>query len=418
MAVCNLFKSITKDTGTFFTFSQYTEDLTKMATQNGLYKVTPSKFIALNIDYSKFNNETFPNVLQNDFENGCAYLREKDGSEWNPKISSNIFWNMMYEKGLISSTGTDVQKDTSIEYINEVKYVGEINLQSYDEHAGMGYSEIYCYIPNEAKRTYLGVNFNSSEIDDVIIYQNTYAVGYTEEEYNRLKNEGIDIEIPKGTEYVYNEDVKLEFDTKVPTNNNDALFNINTIIVLYDVVYSNGGLLDIQYSNIPMGLYITGKINDDGSVTNTVTKHVNNEDIYNTGTAYGLRICSRFTPSLDNNPNINITTDSSYAAICKVMSEFSKTQAKMNEVVESIYATHGMFKEELSMFKNYRANIPYIKSINGKNYWFVNGQNTNILAEGGVVQNPCDCTAEDKESVVDRFNTLDKNKEEVPKYFK
>ena len=391
MAVCNLFKNITKSDGTFFMFSQYTEDLTKMATQNELYKVTPSKFIALNLNYENFTNGastdgkiSFPYYLQYKFENGCAYLREylreKEDIdiEWTPELSANLFWNALAEKDLIKTIEVNGNN-----YINEVQYVGDINFQSYDEHAGMGYSEIYCYIPNEAKRTYLSGTINKSNTAEGIEYPNKYVRGYGESDEKKLE---IDLKVPDQTKYYYTKDIcNIDFGVYGNSEDDDS-FDINTIIVLYDI-YQNDN--EPSHSNIPLGLYITGEIDEkNGSVTNSFTKFFNNEDIYNTGTSYGLRICSRFTPT-PNNTNIhsidvNTSTDNTYAAICKTLSEFSKTQEKMNDVVESIYSTHNMFKEQLSIFKNYRTNIPYIKNINDKNYWFVNGQNTGVEAEGGI----------------------------------
>ena len=44
MAICNVFKELTKNNGTFFTFSQYAEDLT-INQSNSSYKVIPSKFM-------------------------------------------------------------------------------------------------------------------------------------------------------------------------------------------------------------------------------------------------------------------------------------------------------------------------------------------------------------------------------------
>ena len=39
------------------------------------------------------------------------------------------------------------------------------------------------------------------------------------------------------------------------------------------------------------------------------------------------------------------------------------------------------YKELLSIFKNNKTNVPYVKDINGKDYWFVNGKY--VAAVGG-----------------------------------
>ena len=56
MAVCNIFGHLKYNTGNFLTFSQYVEDLTRESTQSVYYRVTPSKFVALDVDYSNFND--------------------------------------------------------------------------------------------------------------------------------------------------------------------------------------------------------------------------------------------------------------------------------------------------------------------------------------------------------------------------
>ena len=55
MAVCNIFNKLSKNTGNFLTFSQYSEDLTKGATQYEAYRVVPSKFIVMDVDYNKIS---------------------------------------------------------------------------------------------------------------------------------------------------------------------------------------------------------------------------------------------------------------------------------------------------------------------------------------------------------------------------
>ena len=145
MAVCNIFESLSKETGTFLSFSQYMEDLTREFAEGKSYHIVPSKFIALDVDYSTgnpwgaFDNDTVVASLIHYFENGCAIYRN-DVNNYTPNISKTLFWNTMIDCGFIG------------EDFNEVRYVGDINLQSYEEYDGMGYSEIYCYIPNEAKQ--------------------------------------------------------------------------------------------------------------------------------------------------------------------------------------------------------------------------------------------------------------------------
>ena len=171
MAVCNLLNGLSKETGNFLMFSQYSEDLTECIAKHENYRVVPSKFIVMDVDYSKVKtkleefgvfkhndlNEDFPKYLQNYFENSCAYIRPiyntlEEGSAWYPRLSSNLFWNAMEKVDFFTIT-----KDSEVENedgyisgtVNEIRYVGEINIQSHDVKYGTGYSEIYCHIPTD-----------------------------------------------------------------------------------------------------------------------------------------------------------------------------------------------------------------------------------------------------------------------------
>ena len=82
MAVCNIFNSLSKNTGTFLTFSQYAESMTDTTK-----KVVPSKFVAININNSNakidLSNSSIPKTLQDYYENGVAVIKNK--GEWKYK---------------------------------------------------------------------------------------------------------------------------------------------------------------------------------------------------------------------------------------------------------------------------------------------------------------------------------------------
>ena len=109
MAVCNRFNTLNKISGNFMLFSQYVEDITKNYVEGDNWKIVPSNFIAMDIDYSLVNNLVRPNneelnvaipkYLQNYFENGCAYGRGLEGFDWNSEKSKNLFWNALYDCG-------------------------------------------------------------------------------------------------------------------------------------------------------------------------------------------------------------------------------------------------------------------------------------------------------------------------------
>ena len=53
MAVCNLFNQLSNTSGNFLLFSQYVEDITHNYAEGDNWKVVPTGFVALDIDYSK-----------------------------------------------------------------------------------------------------------------------------------------------------------------------------------------------------------------------------------------------------------------------------------------------------------------------------------------------------------------------------
>ena len=128
------------------------------------------------------------------------------------------------------------------------------------------------------------------------------------------------------------------------TNVDSKSFNINTIVLLYDV-YSGDEKL---YDSVPLGIYFTGLI--DGGMTNQITKYVSNEDIYNSGTSYGLRVCSRFTanPTNGNLTIQNVTMeDNSYSELSRVLSQISISQNKMDEILGRNYIETQNYKDLL-----------------------------------------------------------------------
>lgn len=384
MAVCNLFDNLKSNSGNFLLFSQYVEDITKNYGESDNWKVVPTKFVALNIDYNKIRtnhqsivlprfeefNEGIPKYFQNVFENGCAYCREH--TEWTPDISRNIFWNCMYEGGFI----------TPIDYlqyktIKEIMYYGDITLHSYNEHKGMGYGEIYCYIPTDAQK------MNCQYISNISTNTNREFISNTSTTLEGLPYKEIDDY--KQTYYI-NKDFTLSFDSTKDTNTNEELvklpndvsitkYNVNTIILLYSIFKKVNNDWIIEYESIPMGIYFTGMIENDGKVNNTITKYVTTS--YGTGTSYGLRICTRFTATSQQGilKNTEIIVDNSdYTNICQLMSAMNENLDRMLDVTKSATNTSQHYKDLLSIIKNNRTNVPYVKTINGVSYWFVNGK--------------------------------------------
>ena len=382
MAVCNLFNTFRNPSGNFMMFSQYVEDITKNLTEGDVnYRVIPTKYVALNIDYSKVDpqlvfpnddldlNVCIPKYFQNVFENGCAYLRSKEDFDWSPEISKNLFWNCMFDAKFLHH-----YTDDKLEIVEEMMYVGDINMQSYNEHAGMGYGEIYCYIPTDAAKTN---TFVYDIIDDKVFYGNDdkNLVGY--------KDKYTENYIQK---YYYEKNYSFSFenDSKMSSaiNKNYNKYDINTFVILYDV-YVNDVCI---HSDIPMGMYVTGMFEED-RLTNIVNKYVTTS--YGTGTSYGLRICTRFTASPNGSYVSEIISDNTdYTSICQLMTGMNENLSKMLDISKSAIDTTQQYKDLLSILKNNRTNVPYIKKVNGKDCWFVNGKYVSTVT-GNVDDNCC-----------------------------
>lgn len=362
MAVCNIFNDLTKPTGTFLTFAQYMDDLTKCQVESIYYKIVPSKFIALDINPSGYNNTSLPQDLQLNYENACACFKTHPelfpNQKWSPEYSKVLFWDFMFDKKLISSN------------LNEIKYVGDINIQSYKEVDGIGYSDLYCHIPNN-------VIVKSYEYDCPASDTYTIVSGDALEGFKSTDNIGSGTaNILKPITYsITKQDYKFDWDNAISLEEQPEYFNINTIIVLYDIWCDE----NVKISDVPMGIYFTGLIDDTGSITNKITIYTSNEEIYGSGTSYGLRICSRYiTGPQDQYTSPIITTErDDNNELSQVLSQLSVSQNKMDKIINKVCEENQRYKELYGLFTSSKTNVPYIKSINGVDYWFVNGKKIN-----------------------------------------
>ena len=409
MAVCNIFNKLTKKTGTFLTFSQYMEDLTEWKTESKYHKIIPSKFVAINVPELKLkdsgtdvllDDESFPKHLQNAFENGCAVWKKQLGTEWKHEYFKTLFWNSFWK--IIGVKPGDT---------SNIKYVGDINIQSFNTVDGMGYSEIYCHIPNDA-RSYI---YSASAVSTAYAAQLSITRKAEDPLEGFSEEDGEEYKLP--SDYTYSIEYQYDFswdDPKMETKINEKeeeSFQINMIVVLYDV-WNDDCLVA---KSVPMGLYITGLIDDDGKITNPITKFIHNSDIYNSGTSYGLRICSRYVVgSQDSNQPIDVVCNSEQENLSNVLSQLSISQIKMDEIVNRPYITDQQYKDLLSIFGNSKTNVPYIKNINGEDMWFVNGKMLNPSTNPNQDKNNCISYAnEELTDIIDRqkltlYNTIAK----------
>lgn len=409
---CNLLKPVNNLTGTFFSFSQYAQDLTNQYVNPDNYRCLPSKYIAMELDYSVIDGEDISergkelgNIFQNYFENACTFLRAN--SEWNPEDSRTLLFQTLQKFGLMSVKNIDNNQISE-----EIKHIGDINIYSYnDNEDGIGYNEIYCYIPNEAKC----VNYllNESNINDnTTAYDSLYICGYEGQtpfnglSYNVVEEKTYPLYIDSyNGDFSYsvgqfvqraaeNENVPRPIKTFVPSclkstypsddvQRNYDKFNINTIVILYDIVRKTSIGDQILYRNIPLGIYFTGCLdNDAGVMSNTITKYVNSGQIYNQGTSYGLRICTRFLSSPNSTEIKDISVNgSAVSEIAPVLEKMGETLIAVEDSIAASSQIQTELKTHLSQFKNNKVNVPYTRRIGDKKYWFVNGKNTGAVAE-------------------------------------
>lgn len=377
MAVCNIFSDFTNSSGNFIMFSQYVEDLTRNNAEGDNWKVVPSRFMTLDIDYSNNDwlkenstdlNKDVPGFFQNYFENACAYGKANI-EKWDPDIFKNVFWTSIFDELKLISPATDDENSS----IQECMYYNDINMHAYNEHQGMGYGEIYCYIPTNGHKMTCKVSISETN-DDVENEKykkenkNSYLEGF-----DGVEDKKIPANISKN--YLYLKKYDVDFDKKVIEQNTDK-YNINTIILFYSILVKNNDSWKTEYSDIPMGIYFTGKFdNDSKKLTNVITKHVDSNT--SQGTSYGLRVCTRFSATSNGIINTDIITDNSdfnYGNICQLMTKMNENLYTMRNVSDSVISTTQEYKESLNAIKNNRTNVPYIKSINGEDYWFVNGR--------------------------------------------
>lgn len=406
MAICNLFNKLDKPSGNFMLFSQYVEDITKNYTEGENWRIVPSRFVAMNINYKGIKtslvspngedlNISIPKYFQNCFENACAYGREHYSEyadnlasdaryqSWNAEISRNLFWNSMFDGKFLNLSDYG-----AVKVIDEVKYWSDIALQSYDEHQGMGYGEIYCYIPTDAGR----MKCQCIPVSDIVgddgrraDISNKNAV-YLEGHTDKFVENYIQ-------EYYYDRDFSMTFDDDTMeklVNAADSYYDINTIVILYDILKLVNDKWEKVHSYIPMGMYIAGRFDDTGNLTNTVRKYVSTS--HGTGTSYGLRLCTRFTVSSKGMilKESDLTMDSdNYTAVGQLMTSMSECLSKLLDISKNSNDTTQQFKETMAAIRNNRTNVPYVKDINGTDWWFVNGKAITPVSgdsEGGCMQ--------------------------------
>lgn len=407
---CNLFKQIGQQ-GTFLLFSQYAEDLTRQYTQNDNYRVVPARFAALDIDTAavaqalqktSLDAGSLPEIFQDYYENMVTLARNSGDATYGPTNMSNMWANLWLWKTLEHFNMVTISDMDNSYVVNGVVYSGDINITSYEEVDGTGYNELFCYIANEAHKTsFLGVPVSpKTAADSYISGTNTeYVSGYDGQSYP--SNNGL-----SGTPLYDRSNDDVEYDIYKYSGDNpiispyllagadfqpspsfysttdDTSFQANAIIVFYDVVKKNvdTGAFVYVHHNIPMGIYFTGWEN--GNFANTINKVVKNDDIFGQGTSYGLRLCMRYLCTHNSTEvtqvsytNLNEVESDGYT---RLLAEMAESQDKMQQIADGQKLFDQNMKNHLSIFTGWKANVPYVRNINGVDYWFVNGKNTGV----------------------------------------
>ena len=407
MAVCNILKDSLQSTGNFILFSQYMEDLARFTAEGQAYRVAPSKFVAMDIDYSSFNSilkteittqlessgytdinmdQIMLTYLQDHFENGCSYVKNHLSSDeqWAPELSSNLFWTAMYNADLLNVQQETPYSGTSTDVAAAIKYIGDIDIQSYDTVDGFGFSEVFCFVPESARSAWYQF-FEDSEADTFKTDSSDVIEGW----YGQEQREGIcpfGIDRIKPIRYRYDhkywiggidgDQVSVFAENPVPVQ-----FQINTLVVLYDVYNEDGTVI---HQNIPMGIYLPSNF-DGGTMQNAITKFVSNDDIYGTGTSYGLRLCTHYVSAPGSDliyTSFAVQGDDDLINTAEILSQMSETLEKVQEASAVTAKSIQLNKEMYALFKNSRTNVPYTKDINGIPYWYVNGRSLGIKASG------------------------------------
>lgn len=433
---CSLLKPVDNLTGTFFLFSQYAQDLTKQYSNPDSYRCLPSKFIAMDLNFENIKEKTssadiyakkLGEIFQNYFENSCSFLRNEYKDNWLPEYSRTLLFQTLEKYNLLTVDNIKDSNDNIIEdsgISKNVQYIGDIDIYSYNDNAdGIGYNEIYCYIPNQAKcvdYSFGKVPNNSSifpyESNQICGYENktpynglTYDVIsgdniYVDAEYKNSSLSKKNYSIGQYSElnntseqnilYTYIPCILDENMTNIsnePRLNDEGVelekFNINSFVILYDIVskYEEDGVVkeNIIHKNIPLGIYFTGNLDENCIMSNQITKYVYSEQIYNQGTSYGLRICNRFISNPYSTEIIETETvgSSNVSEIAPVLNKIEELLITSEDIIKGDNDIYTVMNNHLSQFKNNKVNIPYVRELGKKKYWFVNGKNTGAIAQ-------------------------------------
>lgn len=446
MSKCNLLIPLGTGTsgyqgGTFWLFSQYTEDLTRAAAFGDAYRVVPSRFAAMDLPFGgSATNSGTAEIFQNKFEHSVAYWRHQLANQgeqatlpkFNPDIFTNLFWTVLNDTFSVCNNTT----------APAIKWIGESDVVGTTEIDGDTYSEIYCFIANgDEPRSYHTSLRSIDGIDEDVQPESdsslTHCYGWTAQTYPQLTGSsssssnvpasgvsgtsslqtlpiGYQFTVPNALQPLPETingsviDGMASFHEAFVNNTNNVFwdeipnpgesFNVNTIVLFYDIVAKDAsGDYKYLYCNVPLGMYFTGPV-DGSNLQNSITKFITNEDIYGQGTSYGLRVTTKFTcaPSVlgsgSDGGQVGSTHVINYGSVnwsdvAAVIDSMRSAADAVTASIEASSARHNELMNHLSQFRDKMANVPYIRTVGTVDYWFVNGRNTGRTVGGGPTIN-------------------------------
>lgn len=346
MSVCNIYKS-QGNKPVFYTFSEYMNDLVVNINNDGMSIARPSRFLCIKLDKDKISDINV--FLQNYYEDACCTLRDtKDtNAEDYRKYLLGGLIDGLKEKKFIDETVHGIDGNS----INNIA-CGDIDLFGDGTIDGMKYDEIICYL-NPSTSNNRSLNLDTDRVRAIdkssISADPKYIVGYSREA-DRIDD------IDKGGNIDYKSQIKQDAEGRWPqfplctigdpsSSANIESFDFNAIIVLYDVILGKEDNSPIE--NIPLGIYIN---------PNTITKYVNNNDIYNQGTSYALRIAMRFATTYDG--SIYIEDTNAYdetrdiSSLVSVADRLSKTIDQMFEMTRKFNDYTNATRDILTAIRN------------------------------------------------------------------
>ena len=362
------------------------------------YRVVPSKYVLVNLNpRAGWGDVEYSEFFQNYYENACTVLRDTPSVGWKPDCAYSMLWKALIKSNLIQSPSMD--SSTGVYSTPSVVGTGAINITSDKQFDGIHYTETYISVPQGAKRQKFEFTQYGSEMTRIAQWPEQYIVGFPDDEYptcgdnpwptNRLSADYSDgtVVVDGSVEYVYSLRTPNDFHL-VPepvSELDDDHYTFNCVVVLYDV-YKRGveEVTDTMvYENVPMGIYFTGTPDSNGLIQNPVTIWVNNEDIYRQGTSYGFRVCTRYLSTQNQLFIVDSTIEDSnelYEQYAAVMAKIGDSQVKMDQIVQQMNEYQNNITNHLANIKNYKVNVPYLRNIGGKWFWFVNGKNMGVAA--------------------------------------